>query len=226
MQIYKLAVMSLALLAGAPAASAQFFDTSEPEELFNLGVRLGVNTSVQTANGVVGNFYNKNSWGTGVELGVVASINIREYLSLQPGFFIESRSGDFTYINAHYPTEGIEAATYTIDVGHYRRCLFNIPILASVHFNVSDDIRWDLDFGPYFSFSVGQSTDRIQLSSHDIATLKYRTLNFGFKMGSGLQVKDHYYFGIHYLAGCTGVWKKETYGGRNKAWTFTLGYDF
>lgn len=44
-------------------------------------------------------------------------------------------------------------------------------------------------------------------------------------MGTGIQVLDHYYLGVHYEAGCTKVWK-HSLAGRNKAWTFTIGYDF
>ena len=58
-------------------------------------------------------------------------------------------------------------------------------------------------------------------------------VDFGIKMGTGLQVLGHYYVGAHYLAGCIDAWKDrsignvtKTYGGVTKAWVFTLGYDF
>ena len=91
-------LLSLAVCGATLSASAQdFFSTDDPETLFNLGVRVGINTSNRTLSNSIGNIWNINSWGTGFDAGVVADINFKNYISVQPGFFYESRSGSFVY---------------------------------------------------------------------------------------------------------------------------------
>ena len=98
MKTYRLVLPIAACLAASVPASAQsFFDTSTPSQLINFGARIGVNSSNRTVSDDFYNLWNKNSWGTGFDLGVVADINIRQYLSVQPGIFFQSRSGDYTY---------------------------------------------------------------------------------------------------------------------------------
>ena len=47
---------------------------------------------------------------------------------------------------------------------------------------------------------------------------------WGLKFGTGIEYDNHYYLGIHYMAGFGDPWKYADVSGRNKAWTFTLGY--
>ena len=54
---------------------------------------------------------------------------------------------------------------------------------------------------------------------------EHRGFDVGLKMGTGLKLFDHYYVGVHYLAGLTHAWKLPS-GGKNKSWMFTVGYDF
>lgn len=225
---YRALTLLTALLLGAQLANAQeLFDTSEPDEYFNLGVRLGLNTSVNTTSKDAGfNLRNHNSWGLGFDAGVVANINIRNYISLQPGFFFQSRSGDFTYV-----AEGTTTGTtrdWEVVCGHTRRYAFDIPILAVIHLNLSEDVRLNGEFGPYFSFNLKTDADATYFENvaHQQLDLRHKALDFGFKMGASLNFATHYVAGIHYLAGCGNAWKSPLMGGKNKAWTFTIGYDF
>ena len=59
----------------------------------------------------------------------------------------------------------------------------------------------------------------------------YRAYDWGFKMGFGLLIKEKYYVGAHYDAGCRNAHRYNPYAdkevsGRNKAWNFTVGYNF
>ncbi|MDE7115827.1 MAG: PorT family protein, partial [Muribaculaceae bacterium] len=182
-------------------------------------------------------------WGTGFDLGVVADINIRDYLSIQPGAFFESRSNTYTFINT-VPAAGSADNVYLMtQAGTFNSYALTIPIVGSMRFNITDDIRWSVDFGPYVSFMFGSKLkDKVNHNSIDnngIPTSgvrfsqKVAPVDFGFKLGTGLQVLDHYYIGAHYMAGATGAWKdikadgiKYSFGGRTKAWVFTLGYNF
>ena len=80
-----LAILSLCTLFSASAQ--EFFDTGEPEEVFELGARLGINTSNSVTKKDFAPVYNHCSWGTGFDAGIVANLNILNYISVQPGFF-------------------------------------------------------------------------------------------------------------------------------------------
>lgn len=242
----KTTILSLALAASAFGASAaDFFSTERPEDTFNFGLRVGINTSNRTVNNDalfdsdLSFGYGRQSWGTGFDLGAVVDINIRNYLSIQPGFFFESRSGDYTFFENQINYGG--AGPMTTQIGHMRSYAFNIPILASFHFNITDDIRWDVDFGPYVGFNLSSSlkdkvlqTNGITSEVHAIFDRKAAPVDFGFKFGTAFRILRHYYVGAHYMAGATRAWKnleldaitERNYGGHTKAWVFTLGYDF
>lgn len=229
-------VSAMLASAVAVASAADFFSTEKSESLFDLGVRVGINTSNRTVGSGHLPSYNVQSWGTGFEAGVVADLNIRDYISIQPGAFFESRSSNYTFITT--PGDYVSFDSYNSQAGHLRTYSLTIPILASVHFNVTDDIRWDVELGPYVSFLLGKNmNNKVSYSSDPTAGALFdstpSSVDFGFKMGTGLRILGHYYVGVHYEAGMVDAWKnikvdnmKYVYGGKTKAWVFTIGYNF
>lgn len=227
--------VALALIGTATSQAADFFSAAQPEERFNIGVHFGINTSNRTIAKGVFSEWSHNSWGTGIDLGATVDINFRDWLSIQPGFFYESRSGNFAYVyNAVAADGNIGRVT---QLGHGRSYNFTIPIIASGHLNITDDLRWNLDLGPYFQFNISNSfSNKVEyplaaLSDNSsipagLGTAKTRGFDFGFKFGTSLTIKRHYNVGVHYEAGCLNVWKPEQLGGRNKAWVFSAGYIF
>lgn len=226
--------MTIITLAGLKASAAEFFDTSMPQDLMNLGVRFGVNTSNRNVNKDVFNVWNCNSWGTGIDVGVVAEINFRDWISVQPGIFYESRSGKYSYVNIHsYSDEG--ERILMSQFGRDRSYSFLIPVMACAHFNVSDDLRWNVELGPYFQIVMknninGEFSTPIQSSVANLP-VGYESVNstkgdFGFKMGTSLTMKQHYIVGVHYEAGVLKPWSDAKLGGRRKAWVFSIGYNF
>jgi len=235
----QLIVPFMALAAMIPASAQRFFDTSAPDRLVTLGARIGVNSSNATVNDDVFDLWNKNSWGTGFDLGVVADINIRNFVAIQPGIFFQSRSGDFTYATLlnDIANDGNITMKEDIQYGHNRNYNIYVPILASFKFNIGSKVRWSADFGPYFNFLLKSSGhgyiytySQFDEVSHSIIHHKTeaerRSFDVGIKIGTGFTFLRHYYLGVHYMGGTTDVWKTKTMGGRNKAWTFTAGYDF
>lgn len=226
------------------SASAQsFFSTEDPDKLFNLGVRVGVNTSNVTVGQntlyktSMKNEYNVNSWGTGFDAGIVADLNIKDYISIQPGVFFQSRSGEFAYVTPYFE----DKTTYLIQAGHWNSYWVSVPVLASFHFNVTSNIRWNVDLGPYIDFNIGSKrVNRVALTSglgyisdNYLFNQKPKAYDAGVKIGTGFEFCRHYYIGVHYMAGLTEAWKdlktedtKQTFGGKNKAWTFSIGYNF
>ncbi|MDE5956683.1 MAG: PorT family protein [Muribaculaceae bacterium] len=227
-------LLPLLLVAPALAEAATFFDTSVPESLMGVGVRLGVNTTNRNLNKDVFNVWNVNSWGTGVDVGAVVNINFRNYLTIQPGLFYESRSGKYAYVNtAGYDDDGV--AEYMTQYGRDRSYNFTVPIMAQIHFNLSDDIRWDVEAGPYFQFKLKNSVNgdfSYPVYANPMANpvsyvpIESSKFDFGMKFGTGLRILDHYLVAVHYEAGWLKPWTDSRLGGRNKGWVFSVGYDF
>lgn len=223
---------SLAICSIIPLSARDFFSTEDSETIFDLGARIGINTSNRTISSSAATLWNQNSWGTGFDIGVVADINFKNYISIQPGFFYESRSGAFAYQNSVFNETGDHFVKTQLGKG--REYLFTIPIVASIHFNILDDLRWNVDFGPYFQLKLKSTFDgEFEYPEataaggieyyHDVKTSK---CDVGLKMGTGLDIYQHYYVGVHYLAGLLNPWNPGRLGGHNKEWMFTVGYTF
>lgn len=208
----------------SPLSAADFFSTEPAKSTLAFSARLGVNTSNSTIHrpDIIDDM---ESWGAGFTGGMAVDIMFRDWFAIQPAIFYESRSHRYTYI-LHQNINSTDG----IAIGHTLDYTFNIPVLFSARFNISHNLRWSLDFGPYFTFGIGKHDKGEFMQGetfyryNDGYYKSRRRTTAGLKMGTGIQFNSHYYFGVHYLAGTTNVYKD--YGGRAKAWTFTLGYDF
>lgn len=226
-----LAAVTVALFPFVSVAS-DIISTGTPERLFNLGVRVGVNSSNRTFNKDYFQQWNVNSWGTGFDAGVVLNLNMREFFTIQPGFFFESRTGYYSYSQDLIDLDG-KNDTFT-QLGHLKTYSFIVPVMFSFRLNVAGNLKWILEAGPYAQFKLHSSdSDDIQVISRnpslnvsDVQVAKSNFTDFGAKLGTGIMLNNRYSFSIHYLAGFCDVWKRPFEGGKNKAWTFTLGYDF
>lgn len=231
----KLLISIIALFAcfGSVNLKAQeFFDTDIARKFFSLGARVGFNTSNRSFP--TGDFVNHTftNWGIGFNAGVVANLNLREYISLQPGFFYSTRSADLINI-AEYtalPIYGGGQRTY-YEKNHLLGYYFNIPIMGIMKFNLAENIKWNVEFGPYLEFALKQKGfDNVILlyrPNKNFAhySAKQNSFDFGFKLGSGLTFYKKYYVGFHYLAGVCHAWHDPA-GGKNKSWQFSVGYEF
>lgn len=236
MKLIHTAIALAALLLCAPAARAlSILDTNPAPNLFTLGVRVGLNASNRTIDKKVFDIWNQNTWGTGFTAGAVCDIWLRNYISIQPGVFFETRSGKFTYINDWNVANGenSNSGNTTVQVGKMRNCNLTIPVLASVHFRLGSLLKWNVDLGPFLSFRLKTGGDRVLIptdnfigNNPEYQTAYQRKFNVGFKMGTGLTLMQHYYLGVHYMASMLSPWKLDGLHGRDKAWTVTLGYDF
>ncbi len=220
----------------ATTNAADFFSTEEATNLFTFGARLGVNTSNRTIKPLSAYGYSNQGWGTGFDLGAVADINFRDYLSIQPGIFFESRSNTYNFI---YALSGTEAAeTHSVQAGTFNSYSFTIPVLANIHFNVTDDVRWNVEAGPYISLNLGSKIkNKVNLNTSfsefvpELTTefnAKPTACDYGIKFGTGIELFRSYTFNVDYLAGMHHAWKNKyvDYGGHTKAWCFTIGYQF
>ena len=224
-------IVFFSLLSVSELSAQEFFDTSDSEKFFTFSGRLGFNTSNKTFPTRTFNKWNHNSWGTGLNIGFLANLNFKEYLSLQPGIFVESRSGDYSYLTEYINYAGQVDTHY--EMGHLRGYYLTVPVMGIFKFNFSEHIKWSVEFGPYFQLGLKQTGVNNVIviyrlpGSNNYSQYKasHNTMDAGVKLGSGLQFYNHYYLGFHYLIGLCDAWK-EPEGGRNKSWVFTLGYDF
>lgn len=223
----------LLFLSPFTVQAQKFLDTEPAESLFDLGARVGMNTSVHTFPSGFFDKWNHNSWGTGFDAGVVCDLNLRNYISIQPGFFFESRSGNYSYIQEYgFPGEENEQL---LQVGHYRAYYFQIPVMVSVKMNLSENVKWIAEAGPYIQLKL-HASDNENIEAllpaagngdylYTLEKASAKSTDFGLKIGTGILVNNHYSFNIHYLAGGCDVWKAPFNGGKNKAWVFTVGYN-
>lgn len=208
-----------------------FFDTSDSPTFFSFSARLGFNTSNKTFPDGQFNLWNNNSWGTGLNVGALANLQFKEYLTLQPGIFFETRSGDYAYLTTYLNYLNKQDTHY--EMGHLRGYYITVPVMGVVKFNLAERIKWMVEFGPYFQLALKQTGDNNiavlyrlpQSTGYSTYKAEHSSMDVGFKMGTGIRVFDHYYVGVHYLAGITKTWKMPE-GGRNKSWMFSIGYDF
>lgn len=239
-------VAALAMIGSQAVKGEMRLDTSDAVRPFNIGVRVGLNTSNLSSNklDLVPDMASSSvDWKAGFTGGVVVDVMLRNFFSLQPGFFFETRSCSFQHI------ENPEGATsVNVVEGSRSSSYFKIPLLASFRVLLSDDVEWQLDFGPYFSFGIGgnEKYSTLEPGNPSARPVSYkrpmfgdngfvRSYDWGFKMGMGLNLFSHYYVGVHYEAGCRNVLLPNAYTGspvlyglkgRNKGWDFTIGYNF
>lgn len=223
----------LTMTATQSVHGADFFDTSVSERTFNIGLRVGFNTSNTTMKTPAYAIWNNSAWGLGGTFGAVADINFREWITIQPGIFFDIRNNKYNlaYVWANPAEEDLQ---HRVSMGTARRGSITIPLLASVRFNISDNLRWHVEAGPYYRFQFGDdsytetntSASLSPTGAPEFSTPKMRKGEFGLKIGTGLSLNRHYYLGIHYLAGLMSPFSTAGMGGANKSWTFTIGYDF
>lgn len=218
-------LLFLATLLPSAVTAQTLFDAGIPDRLFTVGLRAGVNSSNLNIDKHVFPGWNVNSWGTGFELGAVVNVNLRNFFTLQPGFFYESRSGSYAYMAENLPIGN------DVQLGHYRDYHFTVPIMAQYRLYLLPGCAWSVDLGPYFSWLLHTSRpDEIMYSDPDaqgrLRTAGRHRYDWGLKVGTGINFFTHFYAGIHYKAGMRDSWNTDWLGGRSKVWTVTVGYDF
>lgn len=248
-------ICAIAAIACAITASAQFvINTAHPERPVTFGVRVGGNVSNTSTNEMslmpaFGMYSPK--WKGGVTAGVVADLNIREYISIQPGFFYSSAAHGFKRMSIGPDEVGTEFVTVTSSnsLAHW----LQVPILASFKVECGPHIKLFAEAGPYFAWGIGgsekYSTKRYTGVPGTPGNIEHKrdyfgaggvssTFDWGFKMGVGVSF-GRFQLAAHYLAGCRDVVKPSAcidpnadpmlragVDGYNKMWQFTAGINF
>lgn len=219
--------LAIAILILIPAAAnAAFMDTNLPEKPFNIGARLGMNWANNSISSKLANTtWDTSSWGTGFEMGVIADLVMRDWIAIQPGLFYQSRSHTYSLVcdNAN-----------DIYLMHNLSYTLQIPVLCSARFNVTENIRWIAECGPYMSVFMGHQDSGMTISidpemgeAPADLTSRRNSVLVGVKVGTGILVRDHYWIGVHYQGGFNNLYKsKAPIGSHAKTWSLTVGYNF
>lgn len=232
------------LAAAATASATDFADTSAPDRMVDAGVRFGITSSNISADIPLSGYNCSFAWKRGFAAGAVVDLNIRNFFSIEPGFYFENRSYDYIAV-CHEPDVKVLSA----NIGHTRRYAFSVPVLASFHFNISNAVRWNVEAGPYFTFGIGDGKDNVEYTSIGVSTSpgynsytstdgkrdyygdenwQHRKFDCGVQIGTGVEIMDHYVVNISYQRGLRNVAGAHDTGWsmKNKGWNFAIGYKF
>lgn len=227
----KLLIVIACVLAAVNGANAQGV---------NFGVRAGMN--VATAGGDfkderkdIADYKSR----VGFHVGVIADVELSEKFYLQPGLYFTTKG---------LKTEDKEG------MGLGLKCNLNyleLPILASYRFNLSDNVQWQINAGPYFAVGVGGKVKGTEFDGSDKFEYKYdafgvadedsdeekgglKRFDAGLSFGTGITY-NKIYFGIKYDLGLANiadkkVWVSEETGKsqkiRNRNFAISVGYTF
>ena len=213
-------MLIIAVVALSISASAQtkYWDSSRPEHRFTFGVRAGINTSKQYAINDQSDHENR----LGFHAGLTADINIVRSFSVNTGVMYIQRGWKTDYSDNRGSVEKKDNAAY-----------LEIPVLASYRVNLSDQVQFQLNIGPYFAFGVSgkqkvtntfPNGDNYDIDSFD-SDEGGKKFDCGIVLGAAATYK-HCYIGISYERGLTNVSKVAESNFQNGCIALTLGYNF
>lgn len=234
------AVAVIAMGFGVAGHAQTIIDTGTPEKLVQVGVRMGFNTSNLSTNfddAYPEIVWNHGQWRNGFSAGAVVDLNLKNYLAIESGLNFRSRNNSF-----HYLVDDTNQLT-AVD-GKWGGYYLEIPLLLSLRLGVAELGQVHVDAGPYWATGFGGKchytyisdvtgivdTERAKGDYFGDKGIANRS-DWGFKIGLGLLVMQHYYIGASYNAGCSNVLRKDADAarklvGHNKVWTFSIGYNF
>lgn len=235
----KLVILVCALVAaiGVNAQSVSF------------GVRAGLNVA-----NAGGDFKDNEYFGEdydfkskiGFHVGVIADIELSQSFYLQPGLY--------------FSTKGLKVEDKENDADYSEKMNYNLnylelPILASYRFNISDNIKWHINAGPYFALGVGGKMKVTATEDGKTTEEKYdafgtedendehikgglKRFDAGLSFGTGISISK-IYIGVKYDLGLANIAdkKSEMWGGwgdngdknlkvRNRNFAISVGYTF
>lgn len=147
--IRTLSALVLSAAASLPLAARDFFDTGAADRFLELDVHLQAGTSAITQN-YKSKFplltqFDMNP-GASFGAGVGATFGLRDYLGLSTelNFMCNSSSGSGAIAG-----DGATPASSVFIKNRYYGV--DVPVYVSVRFNLSENVRWNVEGGAYYS---------------------------------------------------------------------------
>lgn len=247
---FVLFIITLLMVSASLCAQFRVFDTSRPDRLLTFGVRAGINSSGLDNNYlsaqpemIRNNFY----WRMGGQIGGSVDLYLRNFLSIQTGFFWENRAFDSALMAADADTDYMGSMFVNSRFNY-----FHIPVMLSLKFNLLPGLVGEFDFGAYYAIGIGgkkkqhsylafgdtdgnlifdtslQETGYFDATSKDFLAVKKS--DFGLKTGAGLTFFEHYFIGVYYQRGLKNIAKQNAGSPHlefhNSSWSVSLGYNF
>ena len=148
-------ILAGATIAMSPMAvgATDFFDTSRSSRIIEGEVHATIGASWFTQN------YGDNipqmqslnmTPGAMVGLGARVQLAIHDFFAIGTSLNVNMHNNSLTAIvTSHEPDN---TAGFTVDNRYY---YVNIPVYASIRFNIADNVRWNVDGGLYYAYGIG-----------------------------------------------------------------------
>ncbi len=175
----------------------------------------------------------------GFSLGVIYDWGLSENFYIQPGLYFTTRGGKLE--------ENYEGETYE---EKYNLNYLQIPVLASYRIDISDNMQWQINAGPYLAYGIGgkvkwedSSDGETESGDYDVfGTTEgdYNEENYeekgglkrfdaGLSFGTGVSF-NKLYVGLSYDLGLANIADKDEWGDdyslKNRNFSVSVGYNF
>ena len=232
----------LITVIGVQQASAQFAEGRESKifsigsasgEKIEFGLRSGLNFSSLSVSDEDDDEESKSRFS--YNFGIVADIPIAQNIYLQPGLFLTNKGNKYTYEDEDYDYK----EELTIELPY-----LEIPVLVSYRHNLSNNLKWSIDFGPYLAFGIGSGkvkyketydgeseSGSIDAFGDDDDTFGLNKFDAGLRFGTGI-IFGKSYIGIQYGLGMANIANEDYWGDgddfsiKNRTFSINIGYNF
>ncbi len=205
---------------------------------FYFGVRAGVDVGYLREN--PGTPWSTSTSGkAGFNVGVVAGIPVfKKYLYLEPGVYIAQKGAEVvhSWVSGCWydPWDNVDYCDEHTELEQKMTSYYvEIPVLVSARLDLSDNLQFQLNVGPYFAFGIGGNCKDYTptYNKYDIFGDKgsFRTFDCGISMGVSFLFNKHYWIGYQYELGLTNLYKENSeikdklYNSNNM---ISIGYNF
>lgn len=205
--------MTMPLRAGA----AEFFDTGSADKFIEIGVHglAGTSTLLQNYRSCYPAITCLDmSAGFAGGFGASATFGLRNSLALSTEFNFMARNSSISM--AFRGTDVIPTSSIFLSNRSYS---FEVPVYVSVRFNLSDDVRWNLLGGFFYSLGLSDSQHQTIMSSYinELGQMIniYETAKTGYYNDPEAFINSQYRSDWGLMAGTSiDVWKHITVGFR------------
>lgn len=252
-KIVKSLLISLLTLVASATVSAHehaFFDTSRPQKVLTFGLRAGMNSSGMQTNYlklqpelIHGNFY----WRSGMQIGGVADLHIRNYFAIEVGLYWENKGYDCSMMAATAEDDYMSSM-----YGHMRHNDLSVPVMLSFRLNVLPQAMYHIDIGGYWTYGIGgkknlksyfaygaqdgqlvfdqMETEANYYGSNPKDFLSVDRTDLGLRVGTGLTFFNRYFVGVYYQHSLKNIAQNfdggPNYRFQNNSWSVNIGYNF
>jgi len=220
-------LLLIALVAGMNLSMKAQSD--EPKVQF--GVRAGLNVS--SFGGDISK-KDKGDMGSslaGFHIGGIVDINVANNFYIQPGLYVTTKGGKGKESGSDWEYKETARLTY-----------LQIPVLASYRIPLSDNVKWQINAGPYVAFGLAGKLKWTDIDEGDKETGDYKLFgtekdqeksilnrfDAGLSFGTGVSITN-FYVGVSYDLGLANIYNEYDdikYSAKNKNFMVSVGYNF